>query len=56
MQRPTPLDAPTLALLACLGLGPACSEGSGRDTDSSLATLTNAAPAWWLDHIAPGYK
>ena len=21
-----------------------------------LATLTNAAPAWWLDHIAPGYK
>ncbi len=21
-----------------------------------LATLTNAAPPWWLDHIAPGYK
>ncbi|MCB0971242.1 MAG: nuclear transport factor 2 family protein [Acidimicrobiales bacterium] len=21
-----------------------------------LATLMNAAPAWWLDHIAPGYK
>ena len=21
-----------------------------------LATLTNAAPPWWLEHIAPGYK
>jgi limonene-1,2-epoxide hydrolase len=21
-----------------------------------LATLLNAAPAWWHDHIAPGYK
>ena len=21
-----------------------------------LATLTNAAPQWWLDHIAAGYR
>ena len=21
-----------------------------------LSTLMNAAPAWWVDHIAPGYK
>lgn len=21
-----------------------------------LATLMNAAPAWWVEHIAPGYK
>jgi limonene-1,2-epoxide hydrolase len=21
-----------------------------------LATLMNAAPPWWIDHIAPGYK